>query len=314
MASARNHTCTHLLHAALQGVLGSHARQAGSLVGPDRLRFDFNHISAMTAEELAEVERRVNAAILADRSLEVSHCSYDDALACGAMALFGEKYAETVRMVAIEEESTELCGGTHLQRTGQAGFFAILSESGVAAGVRRIEAATGWNALALFQAQRAELAEAQGMLKAKAGEVPARITALQNDLRAARKNLEKASSQAASAKGGNLMDALETINGVPVLAARSGAPSIKVLREVMDDVRSKMPTGVACLTAEEDGKVSLIIAVSKDLHGRFTAPELIRDVAAPIGGSGGGRPDQAQAGGTNPAGLDEALRILRSKL
>ncbi len=311
LASARNHTCTHLLHAALQAVLGGHARQAGSLVGPDRLRFDFNHISAMTAEELAEVERRVNAAILADRPLAVSHSSYDEAVAHGAMALFGEKYADTVRVVAIEGESTELCGGTHLERTGQAGFFAILSESGVAAGVRRIEAATGWNALALFQAQRAELAEAQGMLKARAGEVPARIAALQNDLRAARKNLEKASAQAASAKGGNLMDALETISGVPVLASRSGAPSIKALRELMDDVRSKMPTGVACLTAEEDGKVSLIIAVSKDLHGRFTAPALIKEVAAAIGGSGGGRPDMAQAGGNDPEGVDQAFAKLK---
>ncbi len=310
-ASARNHTCTHLLHAALQEVLGNHARQAGSLVSPDRLRFDFNHISAMTAEELAEVERRVNAAIMADRELEVHHSSYDEAVAAGAMALFGEKYADTVRVVSIPGESTELCGGTHLSRTGQAGTFVILSESGVAAGVRRIEAATGWNALAFLHAQRRELEEAQGMLKAKAGELPQRILALQNETRTARKNLERASAQAASGQGRNLMDSVETFNGVPVLASRSGAPTIKALRELVDDVRSKMPTGIACLTAEEDGKVSLVIAVSKDLHARFTAPVLIKEVAAAIGGSGGGRPDMAQAGGSNAEGIDAAFAKLK---
>ena len=310
-ASARNHTCTHLLHAALQSVLGSHARQAGSLVAPDRLRFDFNHISAMKPEELAEVERRVNAVIFADRPLVVSECSYDEAVAGGAMALFGEKYDDVVRVVKIEGESTELCGGTHLDRTGQAGFFTILSESGVAAGVRRIEAATGWNALTLFKAQRDELGKTAALLKARPGELVVRVEALQADLRAARKNLEKATAQAASGQGKDLMDGLETINGVQVLAARSGAPTIKALRELMDDVRSKLPSGIACLTAEEDGKVSLIIAVSKDLQDRFAAPALIKEVATAIGGSGGGRPDMAQAGGSDPEGIDEAFARLK---
>ncbi len=314
LASARNHTCTHLLHAALHQVLGSHARQAGSLVSPDRLRFDFNHIAAMTQEELTAVEQHVNTAIMADIPLATSVMSYDEAVAQGAMALFGEKYADTVRVVQVAGKSTELCGGTHLARTGQAGPFVILSESGVAAGVRRIEAATGHHALAFFKAQRDDIVAAQGLLKCKAGEVPLKIQALQTDLRAARKNLDKAAGQAASGQGKNLMDSLENINGVVLLAQRSGAPTIKALRDLMDDVRSKIPSGIACLTAEEDGKVSMLISVSKDLHGRFTAPALIKEAALAIGGSGGGRPDMAQAGGNNLDGIDEAFAILRRML
>ena len=314
LASARNHTCTHLLHAALREVLGQHARQAGSLVSPDRLRFDFNHVSAMTAEEIAKVERIVNAAILADKPLTVDHCSYDEAIGAGAVALFGEKYADTVRVVSIEGESTELCGGTHLDRTGQAGFFAIVSESGVAAGVRRIEAVTGWNALALFKAQRAELEEARPLLKSRPGELPHRIHTLQEEARSYRKELEKVVARAASDVGKNLMDSVETVNGLSVLAARTAAPNMKALRELADDVRSKMPSGVFCLTAEEDGKVSMIVGVTRDLHDHFTAPELIKKAAAAIGGSGGGRPDMAQAGGTNPGGIDEAFAVFKQSL
>jgi alanyl-tRNA synthetase len=278
------------------------------------LRFDFNHMSAMTREELAEAERRVNAAILADRPLTVDLLSYDQAIASGAMALFGEKYADVVRVVAIEGESTELCGGTHLNRTGQAGAFVILSESGVAAGVRRIEAATGWNALAVFNAQRAELEESRPLLKSRPGELPQRIQALQGEARALRKSLEKTSAQAASGLGRNLLNQAELIGDVRVLASRTDAPGIKALRELADDVRSKMPSGVICLTAEEENKVSMIIAVSRDLHSRFTAPALITEAAAAIGGSGGGRPDMAQAGGTNADGIDEAFAILKSCL
>lgn len=315
LASARNHTCTHLLHAALREVLGSHARQAGSLVSPDRLRFDFTHVSALTREELAEVERRVNAAILADRPVQVMQCSYDQAMTAGAVALFGEKYGDTVRVVSVEGESTELCGGTHLERSGQAGLFAIVSESGVAAGVRRIEAVTGWNALALFVGQRAELEEASALLKSRSGELPQRIQNLQNELRAARKDLEKATAQAASGRGRNLMDHLEKVGDVSLLAARSGVTGVKALRELMDDVRSKVSSGVICLTTEEDdGKVNMIIAVTRDLHDHFTAPALIREAAAAIGGSGGGRPELAQAGGTRAEGIDQAFAVLREKL
>ncbi|MCC8193348.1 MAG: alanine--tRNA ligase, partial [Deltaproteobacteria bacterium] len=311
LASARNHTATHLLHAALREVLGSHVHQAGSLVAPDRLRFDFTHMAAMTETELAAVENKVNAAIMADIPLEAEEMRYDEAIGKGAMALFGEKYGDIVRVVCVPGESRELCGGTHLERTGQAGLFTIISESGIAAGTRRIEAATGWNALALARGQREELQSVGGALKARPGEIAEKVAALQGEVRALKKDLEKAASRAASGQGRNLMDSVEVIGGVTVLAARSGAPTVKALRETMDDVRSKMPSGIACLTAEEDGKVSLLIAVSKDLHGRFTAPALIKPVAEKIGGSGGGRPDMAQAGGNDPAGIDAAFAELK---
>ena len=317
--AARNHTCTHLLHAALRRVLGDHVRQAGSLVTPDRLRFDFSHIAPMTPEELAAVERDVNAAIMADYPLTAKLMGQQAAIDMGAMALFGEKYGDTVRVVTIgnpdHTESVELCGGTHLHSTGQAGSFVILSESGIAAGTRRIEAATGWNALKHARAMSEELHQLAAMLKTQPGGLVAKLDGLQKENRGLRKDLEKAAAQAASGQGGDLMSKVVEINGVKVLAAKLDASNIKAMRELMDDIRSKMPSGVACIAAPVDeGKVSMILYVSKDLHGRFTAPALIKEVAAPIAGSGGGRPDQAQAGGTNPAGIDEAMDVLKAKI
>lgn len=317
MASARNHTCTHLLHAALRKVLGTHVHQAGSLVAPDRLRFDFSHIAAVTAEELAAIEAEVNRLILADYPVTTKEMAHDEAVASGAMALFDEKYGDVVRVVSVGEvgsdpASVELCGGTHLSRTGQAGSFVILSESGVAAGVRRIEAATGWNALKLLQEQRQELAELGARLKGRPGELLSRVEALQKEIRTLRKDLDKA--QAQSGGSGNVMDSMTEIGGVKLVAAKMGSMGMKALREVMDDVRSKLPSGIACLAAEDNGKAQLILYVSKDLHGRFTAPDLIRIIAAPVGGSGGGRPDMAQAGGNNPAGIDEVFALLKAKL
>ena len=312
-ASARNHTCTHLLHAALRKVLGEHVKQAGSLVTPERLRFDFTHIQAMTPEEITKVEAEVNRIILADLPVEASETGYESAIAAGAMALFGEKYGDKVRMVQVGEFSTELCGGTHLLRSGEAGSFVILSESGIAAGTRRIEAATGLNSLKYLNDLRVESSEISAMLKGRLGENAARVKSLQDEVRVLKKSLEKASSQSASAQGKNLVDSLLEINGVKVLAARSGAANVKVLREVMDDARSKIPSGIICLTAEEeDGKVHMIIFVSKDLHSRFTAPDLIRELAPSIGASGGGgRPDQAQTGGSDPSGQDKAFDKLK---
>ncbi|MFV0421284.1 alanine--tRNA ligase [Oleidesulfovibrio sp.] len=313
-ASARNHTCTHLLHAALRKVLGDHVKQAGSLVGPSRLRFDFTHIAAMTPEEITAVENEVNRAILADINLDSEHMAYDAAVEKGAMALFGEKYESEVRVVSIPGESVELCGGTHLRATGQAGSFYITSEGGVAAGIRRIEAVTGWDAVKLFMQQRAELTEVAGLVKGKPGDVAGRVKALQKEVRSLKKDMEKLASQAASGKGRDLMDSVEEIGGVKVLAAVIPATNVKALRDVMDDVRSKLASGIACLVAVDGDKVHMIIAVSKDLHGKFTAPVLIKEVAAKIGGSGGGRPDMAQAGGTNPEGVDEAFACLRDLL
>ncbi|MDR2695435.1 MAG: alanine--tRNA ligase [Deltaproteobacteria bacterium] len=313
LASARNHSCTHLLHAALRRVLGGHVRQAGSLVAPDRLRFDFTHIKAMTPEELATVEQEVNRAILADLPVTAALMARAEAEAAGAVALFGEKYGEEVRVVRIGGESTELCGGTHLDAAGEAGFFAILSESGIAAGTRRIEAATGWNALGLFQTQRQELEKIAGQLKSRPGELAPRVDALQQEARALRKELEQASR--VSAGRGDIMAGLTMAGSTPLLAARVDKLSVKALRELMDEVRSRLPSGVACLACAEDGKVSLILHVSKDLHASFTAPELIRKIAPSIGAAGGGgRPDLAQTGGTKPAGIEEAFETLRGLL
>ncbi|GAB7080186.1 alanine--tRNA ligase [Megalodesulfovibrio paquesii] len=314
LATARNHTTTHLLQAALRRVLGEHVKQAGSLVGPDRMRFDFTHISALTAEEIAQVEEQVNAAILKNIPVSVCTMSYDDAVARGAMALFGEKYTDQVRVVEAPGVSVELCGGTHLNSTGQAGSFVILSESGVAAGVRRIEAATGWNALRHLMAQRQELSEVAGQLKSQPGETARKVQTLLDEVKALKKDNEKLAAKAATAGsggGGSLMDGLQEIGGVKVLATKVEAPSVKVLRDLMDDVRSKLPSGVALLAAEAEGKAPLILYVSKDLHSRFTAPSLIKDVAAVVGGSGGGRPDLAQAGGTEPAKIAEAIAKLK---
>ncbi len=315
MATARNHSCTHLLQAALRKVLGSHVHQAGSSVTPDSLRFDFTHIAAMTPEEIGAVEQEVNAMIMADYPVATRVMDHDEAVKTGAMALFNEKYGDTVRVVSMGGEgclpcSMELCGGTHLARTGEAGSFIITSESSVASGVRRIEAATGWNAYRLMAERRRDLEAISAQLKVRSGEIAARVEAMQKEIKDLRKSLDKAQA----AGSGDIMSAAEDIAGVRVLAARAGSMNVKALRGVMDEVRSKMPSGVACLTAEDGPKVQMILYVSKDLHGRFTAPELIRDVAAAIGGSGGGRPDQAQAGGTDAGGIDEAFRILRQKI
>ena len=215
--AARNHTCTHLLHAALRRVLGDHVRQAGSLVTPERLRFDFSHIAPLTADELAAVEHDVNAAIMANYALTAKQMGQQEAIGMGAMALFGEKYGDTVRVISIGDdehtESVELCGGTHLSSTGQAGSFVILSESGIAAGTRRIEAATGWNALKLGHALREEVHQAAALLKTQPGGVVAKLDALQKENRTLRKDLDKAAAQAASGQGGDL--AVERLNWKP---------------------------------------------------------------------------------------------------
>jgi alanyl-tRNA synthetase len=313
--AARNHTCAHLLHAALRRILGDHARQAGSMVDRERLRFDFNHPSPMSGKELADVENAVNAAVMADLPVTIRQCAYSEALADGAVALFGEKYGESVRVVSVSGESTELCGGTHLTRTGQAGVFSIVSEAGVAAGVRRIEAVCGRNALSLHRAQKTELREAGNLLKSRAGELPQRIRAMQEEMKTLRRDLEKAAAKAASYAGNNLMTQVEDLGSVKLLAYRSVSPNIKILRELMDDLRSKLSSGVICLTCEgDDGKTHMLLSVSRDLHNRYTAPALIRQTAAAIGGSGGGRPDLAQAGGGNAEGIPKAFDILRDML
>ncbi len=311
-ATERNHTVTHLLHAALKNVLGDHVKQSGSLVGPDRLRFDFTHIAAMTPEEIGQVENEVNRAILGDTPVVVQEMSNDEAAEKGATALFGEKYGDVVRVVEIPGESMELCGGTHLKATGEAGTFVIQSESGIAAGIRRIEAATGWNSLKFLQEQREEVAKSSAMLKAAPGQLADRIAALQSQVKELTRANDKLQSKLASGAGADLMSSVEEIGGVKVLAAKLEVTNVKALRDQADALKSKMDSGIFCLAAQvDDGKVSLIIAVTKDLHDRFKAGALIKPVAAEVGGGGGGRPDMAQAGGTNPAGIEQAFATLK---
>ena len=311
IATARNHTCTHLLQAALQKVLGKHVKQSGSLVTPDRLRFDFTHIAAMTPDEIARVEDEVNASILANVDLTTQVMSLEEAKARDAMALFGEKYAEQVRVVEVPGISVELCGGTHLRSTGQAGSFCILSESGIASGVRRIEALTGWDALGHWKELRAEHDEVARELKSPAGELLVKVQSLKAQLKELGRENKTLQEKLLSSQGKDLMQGVEEIGGVKVLTLKTEAQDVDALRTLMDDLRSKLTDGVIGLTAQVGAKVILLLFVSKGLHDRFTAPKLIKPVAAEIGGGGGGRPDLAQAGGTNAEGIDKAFATLK---
>ncbi|KAB1442199.1 alanine--tRNA ligase [Pseudodesulfovibrio senegalensis] len=311
-ASMRNHTVTHLLHAALKKVLGDHANQSGSLVGPERLRFDFTHIKGLSNDELARVEELVNKAILDNHPVSREIMSIDQAREKGATALFGEKYGDEVCVVEVPGVSMEFCGGTHLKTTGQAGSFVILSETGIASGVRRIEAATGWNALNYMNKRRQAVAETAALLKAKPETLAAKVKDLQKQVKDAHKEMERLQAKVASGAGRDLMAEAEEINGVKVLAAGIEAPNMKVMLDQMDNLRSRMDSGIICLLAgHDDGKVSVALAVTKDLHDRFKAGDLIRPVAGEVGGSGGGRPDLARAGGSDAAGIDNAVAKLK---
>ncbi|MDD2219901.1 MAG: alanine--tRNA ligase, partial [Desulfoplanes sp.] len=309
--TARNHTCTHLLQAALQKVLGKHVKQSGSMVTRDRLRFDFTHITAMTPDEIQQVEDEVNGSILANVPLNTQVMSLEDAKSKDAMALFGEKYEAEVRVVEVPGISMELCGGTHLRSTGQAGSFCILSESGIASGIRRIEAQTGWNALSHWKQIRSENRDIAQIVKAPSGELAAKVQGLKQQLRTLTKEHTSLQEKLLSAQGKDLMQNVEDIGGVKVLALQTEAADVHGLRKLMDDLRSKMASGIIALTAQVGEKVVLLLFVSKDLHGRFTAPALINDVAAEIGGGGGGRPDLAQAGGTRIDGVPRAFCRLK---
>jgi alanyl-tRNA synthetase len=312
LATMRNHTTTHLLHAALHKVLGDHAKQAGSLVGPDRLRFDFTHIKGLSHEEIAEVEKLVNQAIFEALPVTREVMSIEAAQAKGATALFGEKYGDTVSVIEVPGVSMEFCGGTHLDNTGIAGSFVITSESGVAAGIRRIEAATGHNAVAWLNERREAVSEAGAMLKARPSDLARKVGDLQQQVKDMHKEMKSLQAKLASGAGRDMMSEVEEINGVKVLAVELEAPNMGVMLEQMDALRSKLPSGIICLVApHEDGKVSVALSVTKDLHDRFKAGDLIKPVAGEVGGGGGGRPDLARAGGSNPAGVKNALAKLK---
>ncbi|NRR31021.1 alanine--tRNA ligase [Oxalobacteraceae bacterium] len=302
----RNHSATHLMHKALREVLGSHVAQKGSLVDPDKTRFDFSHNAALTAEQITAVEAIVNKEILANQGTKAHNMSFDDAVKHGAMALFGEKYGDEVRVLDIGS-SKELCGGVHVQRTGDIGLFKIIGEGGVAAGIRRVEAVTGEGALALVQSLNRRLLEASAALKANPDELTTRIVQVQDHVKALEKELAALKSKLASGQGDELATQAVDVNGLMVLAATLEGADVATLRETMDKLKDKLKSAAIVLASVADGKVSLIAGVTADATKRVKAGELVNFVAQQVGGKGGGRPDMAQAGGTDPAALPAAL-------
>lgn len=302
----RNHSATHLMHKALREVLGGHVQQKGSLVDPDKTRFDFSHNAPVTQEQIAQVEQIVNREILENHPTQAQHMSFDDAVKHGAMALFGEKYGDEVRVLDIGS-SKELCGGVHVTRTGDIGLFKIVSEGGVAAGIRRIEAVTGEGALAWVQATNAKLLAAASALKTGPDELPSRIAQVQDQVKVLEKEVAALKSKLAAGQGDELLNQAVDVNGIKVLAATMEGADVATLREAMDKLKDKLGTAAIVLASVIDGKVSLIAGVTKDATGKVKAGELVNFVAQQVGGKGGGRPDMAQAGGTDPAGLPQAL-------
>ncbi|MBG9996951.1 alanine--tRNA ligase [Pseudoalteromonas sp. NZS127_1] len=303
----KNHTATHILHEALRQLLGDHVGQKGSLVQPDRLRFDFSHFEAVTKDELREIERVVNDEIRRNFALNTELMAIDDAKAKGAMALFGEKYDDEVRVVTIGDYSIELCGGTHVERAGDIGLFKIVSESGIAAGVRRIEAVTGADAVAYVSEQEQQLSDVAALVKGDSASVLEKVTALLEKSKSLEKQIAQLSDKLASAAGASLLDSIVEINGVKLLVANVEGTESKALRGMVDDLKNKIGSGVIALGVASGDKVSLIAGVTKDLTGKVKAGELVNHMAGQVGGKGGGRPDMAQAGGSEPQNLAAAL-------
>ena len=302
----RNHSATHLMHKALREVLGEHVQQKGSLVDAEKTRFDFAHNAPMTAEQICAVEDIVNREIMRNLPSEAREMAIEDAQRLGAMMLFGEKYGDSVRVLDIGT-SRELCGGTHVTRTGDIGLFTIIAESGVAAGVRRIEALTGDYALSAVQFRRQALNEIAGLVKCKPAEAPTRIAAVLEGVKVQEKEVARLQSKLAAAQGGDLASQAQTVNGVSVLAVKLEGVSGSALRETLDQLKDQLKSAVIVLGVSEGEKVSVIAGVTADLTNRFKAGELVNFVAGQVGGKGGGRPDMAQAGGTQPANLANAL-------
>ena len=303
----RNHSVTHLMHRALRDVLGAHVQQKGSLVDQTKTRFDFSHNAPITYTQIREVESRVNHAIQANAAVSAQVMTYDDALKFGAMALFGEKYGDEVRVLGMGEFSTELCGGTHVQRTGDIGLFKIVMESGVAAGIRRVEAITGEGALNWVQQLDARVHEVAATLKVQPHELTQRVAQMQDVIKALEKELTTLKSKLATSQGEDLASQAIEINGVKIVAALLEGADIKILRETLDKLKDKLKSAAIVLAAVADGKVILIAGVTADITDKVKAGELVNSVAQQVGGKGGGRADMAQAGGTQPESLVTAL-------
>ncbi len=305
--AAYNHSATHLLHAALRKVLGDHVAQKGSLVDATRTRFDFSHGKPLSAREITAIEQLVNQEIRRNHPVDVSVMHYDDAIKKGAMALFGEKYGDEVRVIKMGEFSTELCGGTHVHRSGDMGVFRVIGESGVAAGIRRIEATTGENALTLMQHEREELLGVADLLKSQPNEIRLKLGQTLEHMRALEKELTRLKSKMAASDSADLVNQAIDVNGVKLLVATLPGADNRVMRETLDALKSKLGSAAIVLASDADGKVALIAGVTEDLTARIKAGELVNHVATQVGGKGGGRPDMAQAGGTDLAALPAAM-------
>ena len=305
-ATMRNHSVTHIMHKALREVLGDHVQQKGSLVNADRTRFDFAHNAPVTAAQIRDIEGRVNAEILANTATDARVMDIEAAQKTGAMMLFGEKYGETVRVLDIGS-SRELCGGTHVQRTGDIGLFKVVGEGGVAAGVRRIEAVTGANALAYLQQLEDTVDQAAGVLKAPTAELNARIGQTLEHIKALEKEVAALKGKLASSQGDELVGQAVDVKGLKVLAAQLDGADAKTLRDTMDKLKDKLKTAAIVLAAVDGDKVQIAAGVTADSLGKVKAGELVNFVAQQVGGKGGGKPDMAMAGGTNAAALPAAL-------
>lgn len=307
----KNHTATHLLHKALKQVLGEHVNQAGSLVEAERLRFDFTHLGAIQPDELQEIERRVNEQIWNGIGVVIESKPIDEAKAMGAMALFGEKYGDIVRVVQVGDYSIELCGGCHVRNTSEIGLFKVVSESGIGSGVRRLEAVTGRHAYQYMESQLDLLKQAAGLLKANAADVPKRVEAMFAREKELTRENDSLKAKLSSLEAGQLTDRVRSVAGIPVLAAQVDAGGMDALRTTADELKAKVPGSVIALASAADGKVNLVVAVAPELVKQgLHAGKLIKELASVCGGGGGGRPDMAQAGGKDPAKIDEALRLL----
>ena len=307
-ATARNHTTTHLLHRALRDVLGEHVHQSGSLVSPEYMRFDFSHFQAVTTDELLEIEKRVNEAILEDYPVTTAIMSIQEAKEAGAMALFDEKYGDAVRVVSCGEYASELCGGTHLKHTSQASYFRILNEASVAAGIRRIEAVTGAGAFQVASEDASRLRALATELRTSKNDLLGRVRQMQQQNRSLEQDLRQLESKLARESAQDLDSQAEVVNGVHILAAEVQAESMDILRELADGLRDRLAPSVVTLASANEGKVNMVVTVSKELTKQgFHAGNIIREAASLVGGGGGGRPDMAQAGGKDPDGIQDAL-------
>jgi alanyl-tRNA synthetase len=310
----RHHSATHLLHAALRQVLGEHVQQKGSLVAPDRLRFDFSHHEPVSEAELATIERIVNEQIQANAAAEAREMSFDAAMEAGALAFFGDKYGDEVRVLNFGDFSIELCGGTHVQRMGDIGAFKIISETGISSGVRRIEAVAGQVAMDWFQRQDRTLRKLSGQLKTAPEQLEERVEQLLNRSRELEKELERLKSKLASAAGSDLATSATDLGDFKLIAGELEGVDPNGLRDTVDQLKNKLGSGVVVLGTRVGTGVRLVAGVTQDLTSRFKAGEVVNHVAAQVGGKGGGRPDFAQAGGTEPEGLKPALASVEAWL